>query len=68
MSRPDRGTWFHEAYGRWYELDGFLLKQEQQQRIVRNIRTVKDNSFSDHRPKYLSTRTAAKPRNGITRS
>ena len=68
MSHPDRGTWFHEAYGRWYELDGFLLKQEQRHRIVKKIRTVKENSFSDHRPKELITRTVAKPRIVTTRN
>ena len=35
MSHPDRGTWFHQRYGRWYELDGFLIQQEQRHRIVR---------------------------------
>ena len=68
MSHPDRGTWFHEAYGRWYELDGFILKQEQRHRIVRKIRTVKENSFSDHRPKELITRTVAKPKIVTTRN
>ena len=62
MSHPDRGTWFHETYGKWYELDGFLLKQEQRHRIVKRIRTVKENSFSDHRPKELITKTVARPR------
>ena len=62
MSHPDRGTWFHQGYGRSYELDGFLMKQEQRHRIVKKMRTVKENSFSDHRPKELFTRTVARPR------
>ena len=62
MSHPDRGTWCRETYGKWYELDGFLLKQEQRHRIVKRIRTVKENSFSDHRRKELITRTVARPR------
>ena len=48
MGHPDRGTWFHQGYGRWYELDGFLIKQEQRHQIVKKMRTVKENSFSDH--------------------
>ena len=42
--------------------DEFLLKQEQRHRIVKRIRTVKENSFSDHRPKELITRAVARPR------
>ena len=48
MSHPDRGTWFHQGHGRWYEVDGFLIKQEQWHWIVKKMRTVKENSFSDH--------------------
>ena len=62
MSHPDRGTWFHQRYGRWYELDWFLIQQEQRHRSVRKMRTVKENSFSDHRPKELITRTVTRPR------
>ena len=50
LSHHDRRTWFHEVCGRWYELDGFLVKQEQRQRIVKKIRTVEENSFLDRRP------------------
>ena len=66
MSHPDRGTWFHQRYGRWYELDGFLIQQEQRHQIVKKMRTVKENSFSDHRPKGLITRTVIRPRIVIT--
>ena len=62
MRHPDRGTWFHQGYGRCNELDGFLIKQEQRHRIVKKTRTVKENSFSDHRPKELITRTVTRPR------
>ena len=68
MSHPDRGKCFNEAYKVWYELDGFLLNQEQQHRIVKKIRTVKENNFSDNRPKELLTRIVAKPRLVTTRN
>ena len=62
MSHPDRGTWFHQRYEGWYELDGFPIQQEQRHRIVRKMRRVKENSFSGHRPKELITRTVTMPR------
>ena len=62
MRLTDGGTWFHQGYGRCNELDGFLIKQEQLHRIVKKTRTVKENSFSDRRPKELITRTVTRPR------
>ena len=59
---PDRGTWSHQRYGRWYELDGFLIQQEQRHQIVQNMQTVKENSFSDHRQKELITMTVTRSR------
>ena len=66
MSHPDRGILFNQRYGRWYELDGFLIQQEQRHRIVKNMRIVKENSFSDHRLKELITRTVTRPRTVTT--
>ena len=43
-------------------MDGFLIKQEQRHRIVKKTRTLKENSFSDHRPKELMTRTVTRQR------
>ena len=68
MGHPDRGTWFHEANGLWYELDGFLLTQEQRHRIIKKIRTAIENSFLYHKPKELVTRTVARPRIVTTRN
>ena len=46
-----RGTWFHRALNRWYELDGFLMRCEQRHKHVRRMATIQEAAFSDHRPK-----------------
>ena len=40
-------------YGRWYELDGFVVRKEEMHRMVRRIRTVEDMNLSDHKPNIL---------------
>lgn len=53
-SHKKRGTWFHPALGRWYELDGFLMRQEQRHANVKKVSTVGESSISDHKPKKLT--------------
>ena len=48
-----RGTWFNRMYGRWYELDGFVVRKGERHRMVRRIRTVEEMSLSDHKPKSI---------------
>ena len=48
-----RGTWFSNFTSRWYELDGFLMKNRPRHLHARKISTVDDASLSDHKPKKL---------------
>ena len=48
-----RGTWFHPRYGRWYELDGFIVRQEERHRLVKKMTTRNEGGLSDHRPKVV---------------
>ena len=53
----NRGTWFHVPLGRWYELDGFAVKNHQRHAIVKNMKTFLDRSISDHNPKIMTINT-----------
>ena len=48
-----RGTWFSHIHGRWYELDGFVMNNKQRHRHVKKMRTVQENTISDHKPKKI---------------
>ena len=48
-----RGTLRHPARNTWYELDGFIIKQEQRHYHARRIRTVNECSHYDHEPKMF---------------
>ena len=50
MRYKRRGTWRHPATGRWHELDGFLVRGEERQRMVRKVWTRDERELSDHRP------------------
>ena len=52
-NHKNRGTWFSNFNKRWYELDGFLMKQNQRHKNVRKISTVWECSVSDHKPKIM---------------
>ena len=51
-----RGTWFSMIWGRWYELDGFIVRSRDRHRLVRSIRTIEEGTFSDHKPKSMIVR------------
>ena len=53
VAHRKRGTWFSNVYRRWYELDGFIVKGTDRHRLVRKLGTVRENTFSDHKPKKL---------------
>ena len=50
---PKRGTWFSSIHRRWYELDGFLMRNRERQQHVRKICTVGEAALSDQKPKKL---------------
>ena len=50
MRYKRRGTWRHPATGRWHELDGFLVRGGERQRMVRRVWTRDERELSDHGP------------------
>lgn len=48
-----RVTWWHMRCARGYELDGFIVKQSEMQRMVKGKWTMSDGALSDHRPVCL---------------
>ena len=60
MRHARRGTWFHIRYGRWYELDGFLVRKSERHGMVERMRTMSEWGLSDHRPKLMRVRKAVK--------
>ena len=48
-----RGTWFNPALRRWYELDGFMMRNEHRHNLVRKTSVIGEISLSDHRPVKL---------------
>jgi hypothetical protein len=60
MKHARRGTWFHMRYGRWYELDGFIVRKNERHGHVRKMWTVNDGVLSDHRPKCMKLRVRSK--------
>ena len=50
MRYKRRGTWRHPATGRWHELDGFLVRGGERQKMVRKVWTRDERELSDHRP------------------
>ena len=49
----NRGSWFNRMNGRWYELDGFIMRKEQRHRYIRKISTLGEMTLSDHKPKRI---------------
>ena len=54
-----RGTWCHPRFGRWYELDGFIMRGSERHRMVVKMRTSNEWDLSDHRPKVMYVRIRA---------
>ena len=53
VRHAERGTWFNRMYGRWYELDGFVVRQNERHRMIRRMRCERMNELSDHKPKKV---------------
>jgi len=60
MKHERRGTWFHMRYGRWYELDGFIVRKGERHRMVESMKTMSEWQLSDHRPKVMKVRKMKK--------
>jgi len=60
VKHKSRGTWFNRMNGRWYELDGFIVKKDERHRLVKRMRTVNEMSMSDHKPKSISVKIVEK--------
>ena len=60
MRHRRRGTWLHPRSGRWYELDGFVVRKEERQRLVRKVKTMSMNELSDHTAKSMIVRVTGK--------
>ena len=52
-----RGTWFNIPRARWYELDGFLVKQDQRHRMMRGVKVLGETGMSDHRPVMMKIKS-----------
>ena len=48
-----RGTWFNCSHRRWYELDGFCVRQGDRHRVVRKMEVIEELTLSDHKPVLL---------------
>ena len=60
MRHARRGTWFNLRYGRWYELDGFLVRKDERHRMIGRMNTRSEWGLSDHRPKCMRVRKIVK--------
>ena len=48
-----RGTWYSIPLRRWYEIDGFIMRNSQRHKFVKKVSTVGEASISDHKPKLM---------------
>ena len=53
FQHPHRGTWWSQLNHKWYELDGFVMRNQDRQRYVNRVNTVGEVTISDHKPKKL---------------
>ena len=53
FNHKKRGTWFNRMLGRWYELDGFIMRSEERHRYAKKLITIGELTISDHKPKKL---------------
>ena len=44
-----RGTWFNRASNTWYEIDGFITREEDRHRIVKALKIKHNEMLSDHK-------------------
>ena len=68
-----RGTWFNRGNRTWYEIDGFITREEDRHRIVKAVKIKSSEMLSDHKivemklkmrtPRYSNERKQKKRRN-----
>jgi len=60
MRHARRGTWFSAPLGRWFELDGFIVRKRERHGMVRKMCSVEEMTLSDHKPKKMVVRVRSK--------
>ena len=68
-----RGTWLNRGNKTWYEIDGFITREEDRHRIVKTVKIKSSEMLSDHKivemklkmrtPRYSNERKQKKRRN-----
>ena len=68
-----RGTWFNRGNKTWYEIDGFITREEDRHRIVKAVKIKSSEMLADHKivemklkmrtPRYSNERKEKKRRN-----
>ena len=56
LPHRNRGTWFHNRFRRWYELDGFLMRREEWRGIVGRMKVRGAGGLSDHKVKCVEVK------------
>ena len=56
----NRGTWFHNRFRRWYELDGFLMRKEEWRGITGRMKVSGAGGLSDHKVKCVQVKKQLK--------
>ena len=44
-----RGTWFNRGNRTWYEIDGFITREEDRHRIAKALKIKSNEMLSDHK-------------------
>ena len=44
-----RGTWFNRGNKTWYEIDGFMKREDDRHRILKALIIKNDKMLSDHK-------------------
>ena len=53
VRHAEMGMWFNRMYGRRYELNGFVVRQNERHHMIRRMRCEQMNELSDHKPKKV---------------
>ena len=67
MTHQNRGTWFHNRFRRWYELDGFLMRKEEWRGMTGRMRVRGAGGLSDHKVKCVEIKRQLKRWRGAGR-
>ena len=53
FNEKKRGTWRSNFTGWWYELDGFVMREEERHKFAKKVKTIGENIISVHRLKKM---------------